>query len=84
MVDSHRGRTWRVTTDMSKQLYCTKHGCVLTQTITDSVFCGVCRTHELKEILRAVDAEFKKHGNNFPDGFDSRVFRWVESAIGFG
>lgn len=27
---------------------CPKHGCVMTETITDDVFCGVCRTVELK------------------------------------
>ena len=30
---------------------CHKHGCALTETITDEVFCGVCRTHELKTVI---------------------------------
>jgi len=39
------------------------------------------RELELRQVLEAVAAEFKKHGNNFPDGFDARVFRWVEDAV---
>lgn len=27
---------------------CQKHGCVITETITDDVFCGVCRTAEMR------------------------------------
>jgi hypothetical protein len=30
---------------------CTKHGCVITETITDDVFCGVCRTAALRADL---------------------------------
>lgn len=38
---------------------CTKHGCVITETITDDVFCGVCRTHEMKQKLNFVEAELE-------------------------
>jgi hypothetical protein len=43
---------------------CKKHQCVITETITDDVFCGVCRTHELKQQLNFVEAEaefYKKY-----------------------
>ena len=36
------------------------------------------------EVLRSVAMEFRKiaaRGDNWPHGFDSRVFRWVEDAI---
>ncbi len=26
---------------------CPKHGCVITETVTDDVFCGVCRAAEI-------------------------------------
>lgn len=40
---------------------CPKHGCIITETITDDVFCGVCRDAEnkqrIKELERAQRAE---------------------------
>jgi hypothetical protein len=31
--------------------YCPKHGCRLTETVTDDVFCGVCRTATFNSLL---------------------------------
>ena len=42
---------------------------------------GERRIAELEDILRTVAQQFRRHGNNFPDGFDGRVFRWVEDAL---
>lgn len=39
------------------------------------------RELELRQVLEAVAEEFRKYGNNFPDGFDVRLFRWVEDAV---
>lgn len=39
------------------------------------------RIVELEQTLEAVAREFRRHGNGFPDGFDSRVFRWVDDAL---
>ena len=36
---------------------CPKHGCVLTETITDDVFCGVCRDWENKEKIKELEIE---------------------------
>lgn len=36
---------------------CSKHGCVMTETITDDVFCGVCRQYELEQKVIAIEAE---------------------------
>lgn len=33
------------------------------------------------EVLRAVQGQFNRFGERFPDGFDSRVFRWVDDAV---
>ena len=32
-------------------------------------------------ILESVQTEFKRYGDRFPDGFDGRVFRWVDDAV---
>lgn len=32
-------------------------------------------------VLESVQAEFKRYGDRFPDGFDGRVFRWVDDAV---
>lgn len=34
---------------------CSKHGCVLTETITDDVFCGVCRDAENKQTIKELE-----------------------------
>lgn len=39
------------------------------------------RTAELEDVLQAVAQQFRRYGNNFPDGFDGRVFRWVDDAL---
>lgn len=42
------------------------------------------RVHELEQVLRAVQQELQrvaKAGDNFPDGFDSRLCRWVDDAL---
>jgi|GEM_PF-5032964 len=36
---------------------------------------------ELIDILRSVDEQFSRFGNSLPDGFDSRVLRWVKDAL---
>lgn len=39
---------------------------------------------ELVDVLRAVDQQFTtiyNRGQNFPDGFDARVVRWVRDAV---
>lgn len=33
------------------------------------------------DVLLAVKEQFDRFGERFPDGFDSRVFRWVDDAI---
>lgn len=37
---------------------------------------------EKDDVLMAVKEQFDRHGNEFPDRFDSRVFRWVNDAVG--
>lgn len=32
-------------------------------------------------VLSAVQEQFNRYGERFPDGFDSRVFRWVDDAV---
>lgn len=32
-------------------------------------------------VLDAVQGQFNRYGERFPDGFDSRVFRWVDDAV---
>lgn len=32
-------------------------------------------------VLSAVQEQFNRYGERFPDGFDSRVFRWVDDAM---
>jgi hypothetical protein len=42
------------------------------------------RVRELESVLLAVQQQFKqitRRGDNFPDGFDSRVYRWVDDAM---
>jgi hypothetical protein len=39
------------------------------------------RVAELESVLTHVQEEFKKFGNSFPDGFDWRVFRFVDDAL---
>lgn len=39
------------------------------------------RIAELESVLESVDQEFRQHGNNFPDGFNSRVFGWVSDVL---
>lgn len=39
------------------------------------------RATELESVLDSVAQQFRRFGERFPDGFDSRVFRWVEDAI---
>ena len=34
---------------------CPKHGCVITETITDDVFCGVCRDAENKQRIKELE-----------------------------
>lgn len=36
---------------------------------------------EKDDVLMAVKEQFDRHGNIFPDRFDSRVFRWVNDAV---
>lgn len=36
---------------------------------------------EKDDVLMAVKEQFDRHGNSFPDRFDSRVFRWVNDAV---
>lgn len=33
------------------------------------------------QVLQAVQAQFRRFGNSMPDGFDSRVFRWVDDLM---
>ena len=42
------------------------------------------RALELFEVLQAVEQQFKRFGDSFPDGFDCRIFRWVKDAIAGG
>lgn len=42
---------------------------------------SAARVAELEQVMRAVDEQFRVHGDNLPDGFDSRVFRWVRDAL---
>tara|TARA_Y100000782_G_scaffold8531_1_gene9945 strand:+ start:7303 stop:7968 length:666 start_codon:yes stop_codon:yes gene_type:complete len=35
----------------------------------------------LVSVLAAVQEQFKRYGQRFPDGFDGRVFRWVDDAL---
>lgn len=39
------------------------------------------RVAELESVMTHVQEEFKKYGNNFPDGFDCRVFRFVDDVL---
>lgn len=39
------------------------------------------RTAELESVLSAVQQEFRRLGGGFPDGFDARVFRWVNDVM---
>lgn len=32
-------------------------------------------------VLSAVQEQFNRYGERFPDGFDSRIFRWVDDAV---
>jgi len=32
-------------------------------------------------VLMAVQEQFRIHGNNFPDEFDTRVFNWVDDTL---
>ncbi|MGP0171242.1 hypothetical protein ACSVIJ_05090 [Pseudomonas sp. NCHU5208] len=34
----------------------------------------------LQGVIRAVNEQFRRFGERFPDGFDKRVFSWVEDA----
>ena len=34
----------------------------------------------LQGVIRAVNEQFRRFGERFPDGFDKRVFKWVEDA----
>lgn len=36
---------------------------------------------EYRQVLEAVDQQFDLYGDRLPDGFDSRVFRWVRDAL---
>ena len=36
---------------------------------------------DLRDVLLAVQQQFTQFGGRFPDGFDSRVFRWVDDAL---
>ncbi|MFK4706212.1 hypothetical protein ABIC83_003051 [Roseateles asaccharophilus] len=38
-------------------------------------------TPEWQQVMRAVQDQFKRFGNNLPDGFDSRVVRWVDDLM---
>lgn len=40
---------------------CPKHGCVLTETITDDVFCGVCRDSEKTQRIKELEADLKSY-----------------------
>ncbi|MEC7473119.1 MAG: hypothetical protein VX946_07145 [Pseudomonadota bacterium] len=35
----------------------------------------------LVSVLAAVQEQFKRYGQRFPDGLDGRVFRWVDDAL---
>lgn len=39
------------------------------------------RAAELESVLGSVQQEFRRHSGGFPDGFNSRVFRWVDDAL---
>jgi len=34
----------------------------------------------LQGVIRAVNDQFRRFGERFPDGFDKRIFQWVEDA----
>ena len=36
---------------------------------------------EKDQVLSAVQGQFKRYGERFPDGFDGRLFRWVDDAV---
>lgn len=40
---------------------CPKHGCVLTETITDDVFCGVCRDAEKSQRIKDLEVELEHY-----------------------
>jgi hypothetical protein len=37
--------------------------------------------HDVIGVLRAVQEQFNRFAERFPDGFDGRVFRWVDDAV---
>lgn len=46
---------------------CPKHGCVITETITDDVFCGVCRDAEKSQQISKLEdelAHYKKYAGS--------------------
>ncbi len=40
---------------------CPKHGCIITETITDDVFCGVCRDAENKQRIKDLEEELEHY-----------------------
>jgi hypothetical protein len=39
------------------------------------------RTAELESVLESVQEQFNRFGQRLPDGFDTRLFRWVDDAL---
>lgn len=48
---------------------------------TEAPAVAVNEQKDCYDVLLAVKEQFDRFGDRFPDGFDSRVFRWVDDAI---
>ena len=53
-------------------MHCPKHGCVMTETITDDVFCGVCRTTELLAALKPFAEIGESYETDLPQAGDEK------------
>lgn len=51
------------------------------KSLSDALIREQKKVTDTTDVMYAVQEQFVVHGNNFPDGFDSRVFRWVDDTV---